>query len=125
MHKLLNISAIEHRKLYYSYVLELENGYYYVGITARSNPLTRIDEHFAGVGAKWTRLHKPVRLLRLTFLGQITEDVAKEHEQGTAQNLMDAYGYNNVRGGAYTYSGNYIKFNNRYLQTNVLTSHWV
>ena len=43
------------------YVLELEDGYFYCGVTTNLN--LRYCQHFTGRGgAKWTRLHKPIRI---------------------------------------------------------------
>ena len=39
------------------YVLELEGGNYYVGMS--HNLSQRLAQHFSGNGAKWTKLHKP------------------------------------------------------------------
>ena len=44
---------------YTAYALELEDGYYYVGITARHDVNVRYIEHSNAKGSKWTRLHKP------------------------------------------------------------------
>lgn len=44
------------------YVLELEDGNYYVGYVDWSAS-KRIRRHFRGVGCKWTQAHPPVKVL--------------------------------------------------------------
>lgn len=51
----------------YCYVLELENGCYYVGVS--SCVKNRIKQHFYGYGAKWTQLNKPVAIHELFKCG--------------------------------------------------------
>ena len=46
------------------YLLELADNRYYVGQT--DNPEFRFLEHVGNKGAKWTRLYKPIRILRTT-----------------------------------------------------------
>ena len=41
------------------YVLELEDGCYYVGIA--SDIKHRFESHMSGYGSKWTKLHKPLQ----------------------------------------------------------------
>lgn len=41
------------------YVLELERGNYYVGSTYDLEE--RIQQHFSGNGAQWTKKHKPLK----------------------------------------------------------------
>ena len=45
------------------YLLELAHGKFYVG--QASDPVFRFKEHLAGTVAKWTRLHKPVRIRKV------------------------------------------------------------
>lgn len=113
------------KQRYWLYMLELEGGYFYIGITSRHNPQVRINEHFLGDGAAWTKLHEPVRVLSLKDLGYKTRYEAEDVEEIETQKAMDIFGYNNVRGGPLSYSGNYVKYKNKYLQTSVLNSHWV
>lgn len=76
------------------YVLELDDGYYYVGKTNNLN--RRFEEHKTGQGPPWTQTHKPV-CVKETFLctSELDEDRrTKEH--------MMKYGIEKVRGGSYT-----------------------
>lgn len=43
------------------YVLSLENGNYYVGITNNFNE--RINQHLSGKGSSWTKKHKPIDVI--------------------------------------------------------------
>jgi predicted GIY-YIG superfamily endonuclease len=75
------------------YVLELENGKYYIGRT--TNLDERVESHFNGVGSAWTRKHKPLRLL------ESRPNVSKFVEDACTKEYMAKYGINNVRGGSY------------------------
>lgn len=76
------------------YVLQLENGKYYVGKSA--NPSARYKQHKDGKGAAWTQKYKPVK-----FVG--TRPLNSEHDENNlTKDLMKTHGVNNVRGGSYT-----------------------
>lgn len=76
------------------YVLQLEDGKYYVGKT--TDIKRRVEEHHKGKGSEWTKLHKPVKVLE-------TRKVKDEHdENNTTKDLMKKYGVDNVRGGSYS-----------------------
>lgn len=76
------------------YVLQLENGKYYVGKT--TDIKRRVEEHNKGKGSEWTKIHKPVKVLE-------TRKVKDEHdENNTTKDLMKKYGMENVRGGSYS-----------------------
>lgn len=109
--------------LYWMYFLVLEGGYYYIGITSRT-PSQRIAEHFAGRGAFWTMIHTPVGKTHVTCLGYVSEREAHEREAAATRAFMRIYGYNKVRGGQYVYSGNYVKYKDRYIPTNLAYDHW-
>jgi hypothetical protein len=74
------------------YELELENGKYYVGIAKNSEK--RILQHFENNGSAWTKLHKPIRILR-----QFSGDEFDEEKYTLL--AMNIYGIDNVRGGSY------------------------
>jgi putative endonuclease len=46
---------------FYCYMVECQDGSYYTGWTV--DPVRREKQHNAGRGAKYTRLHRPVRLV--------------------------------------------------------------
>ena len=74
------------------YVLELEGGKYYVGHTKETD-LKRIMEHGNGRNsAMWTKLNKPVRIVKHSPGSTMDEDRMTIH-------AMEVYGWNNVRGG--------------------------
>ena len=76
------------------YVLQLQNGKYYVGKTADIN--RRYAEHKAGHGSAWTSMHRPIKIMEVRPLKD-------EHdENNTTKDLMKKYGVDNVRGGSYT-----------------------
>ena len=72
------------------YCLELENGKYYVGTSNQIN--LRIAAHFEGKGARWTKLHKPVRI-HSVCLGN------RDTEKRVTLEIMAKFGWKNVRGG--------------------------
>lgn len=76
------------------YVLQLADGKYYVGKSA--DVTKRFEQHKAGSGAAWTRLHKPNRILETRPLTSVHD------ETNVTKDLMKKYGIDNVRGGAYT-----------------------
>lgn len=53
------------------YVLELENGNYYVGYS--KNIPKRLQLHFSSKGSRWIRLHKPVRVVETLKGNLLTE----------------------------------------------------
>ena len=78
--------------LEYVYILELENDKYYVGYTENFD--SRMISHFGGNGSKWTKLHKPIAILKVSRGCKIDEDKK-------TIDMMIKYGYQNVRGGRY------------------------
>ena len=82
-------------KIFFGYILELENDNWYVGITERGTE--RLYEHFCGLGAKWTKLHKPVRIHKVEYIGSDNNSAASWEEETTLL-YMEQHGYKNVRG---------------------------
>jgi predicted GIY-YIG superfamily endonuclease len=76
------------------YVLALENDKYYVGKTC--NLARRLDEHYNGDGAAWTKLYKPMTCLATHV------STSKFDESVVTKEWMLTKGINNVRGGPYT-----------------------
>lgn len=76
------------------YVLECENGKYYVGST--KNRRRRISEHSRNRGSKWTREHKPISVLR--EYRRIPAKYLLGMESRVTAELMLEFGVNNVRG---------------------------
>jgi predicted GIY-YIG superfamily endonuclease len=96
-------------KRYWLYILKLEQGKYYVGVTSRSVS-KRVSEHQYGfMGAKWTRRYKPIQIIDKRDLGVTTYDRAEQYETRVTTRYMKKYGINNVRGGLLTDEGNYVQ----------------
>ena len=74
------------------YTLELEGGRFYVGHSLDVE--TRIAAHFLGngAGAKWTNLHRPLRVLSVVPGDTLLENL-------TTIALMVTHGHEFVRGG--------------------------
>ena len=75
------------------YVLELEEGKYYVGTTSNLN--YRLAQHWNKQGAKWTQKYRPVKVFDVVY--PLTPNLENE----TTLQYMRAYGWENVRGGSW------------------------
>lgn len=75
------------------YILELEHGKFYVGKSKQSD--TRIHTHIMGTGAEWTKLHKPIKIIK--FIPMITNFDEDMH----TLRMMKEKGLDNVRGGSF------------------------
>lgn len=111
-------------KRWWLYVLKLEDGKWYVGITSKT-PEERFQEHALKIrGAYWTMKHKPVAIELTEDLGIVSKQHAEKYENKVARSLMKERGINNVRGGDLRDEGEYIdRFGRYYLkdQWEVLT----
>ena len=111
------------QKHYWLYALQLQDNNYYVGITSRKDPQSRIREHQNGFyTAQWVRKHKFAGVKEVIDLGTITSTEARQQEDYRTRQYMDKYGYNNVRGGQYTDTEDYlyIPLFKRFLSATVL-----
>ena len=75
------------------YVLQLEEGKYYIGKT--NNPAFRLENHFNSNGSAWTKKYKPTKVLELI------PDCDDYDEDKYTRKYMDKYGMDNVRGGSF------------------------
>lgn len=75
------------------YVLELEQGKYYIGKT--TNPSFRLENHFNSNGSVWTKKYKPIKLFEL-----IPNCDDYDEDKHTIK-YMERFGINNVRGGSF------------------------
>ena len=75
------------------YILKLQHGKYYVGKSA--DAVKRYQEHIAGAGSSWTRLHTPVSLI------ETRPERTPMDEDAVTKEYMGKYGIDNVRGGSY------------------------
>lgn len=73
------------------YHLQLEGGNHYIGITSNLN--RRWKQHATNKGSKWTKLHKPIKIV------DVWHDATLELENKITYELMNKYGVTNVRGG--------------------------
>lgn len=105
----------EEKKHFWVYVLRLEQGKYYIGITSRKNPNKRIEEHMHGFySAQWVKKYRPIEPIEIIDIGLLTQSEAERLELKRTLQYMEKYGYQNVRGGKLNYRGKYIKVWNRF-----------
>ncbi len=72
------------------YILELENGSWYTGIS--TDPRARAEKHKSGKGAKSMRLSAPFRLVCLEFLGPYALAARREAQvKGLTRSKKEAY----------------------------------
>lgn len=75
------------------YILELEEGRFYVGKT--TDLCRRVAAHLQGTIA-WTRMYRPLRLVDVIY------DASHFDEDKFVKEYMALHGIDNVRGGAYS-----------------------
>ena len=90
------------------YVLRLERGKFYVGMTRRN--IQRIWEHIDGEGAKWTKKYPPLEGREVVFM---KDGLHKIDEDRITIEQMREHGYHNVRGGQWCQ----IKLNETQIKT--------
>ena len=73
----------------YLYILECANGQYYTGSTIDLEK--RLQEHYAGEGANFTRKHLPVKLIYAEFYERIDQAYMREKQiQGWSRKKKEA-----------------------------------
>ena len=77
----------------YIYILQLEQGKYFIGGT--HNPQFSLHKHFDPTGSEWTVTYPPISVLIM-----IT-DCDEYDEDKYVRKYMDQYGIDNVRGGSF------------------------
>ena len=75
------------------YVLQLEDGCYYVGKT--NNVEERFKQHCSGDRLSWTKKHRPIAIMK------VYQSVSSFEEDRITKEYMTQYGINKVRGGVY------------------------
>lgn len=101
--------SVKMKKHFWLYVLELNDGKYYVGITAQRNPEDRVNQHKNGFySAQWVKKYGYKNTLQIHDLGRVTEEDAIKTENIMTHDLMEQYGKDNVRGGVFNYGGRYF-----------------
>ena len=113
--EIAKFSWIYMNKHWQLYVLRLEDGKFYVGITSKT-PDVRMREHQRGVRtAYWTAKHKPIEVIHSEDLGNTTKEKAERRENKLTRELMKQWGINNVRGGDLTDTSDYtVRFGRIY-----------
>ncbi len=81
------------------YVLQLEDGFWYVGKT--HHPDGRYRQHLHGKGAEWTKLHKVVRCSERQVFYVETEYDEDKYENRVTIEWMEREGWQRVRGGSW------------------------
>jgi hypothetical protein len=86
------------------YVLECENGKYYVGMS--NNLENRVTRHFMGDGAMWTEIHTPVCVDAVITANGCRKkyNSVRVAEDKITINYMKTYGTENVRGGSWVHT---------------------
>jgi len=74
------------------YILELENGKYYVGHTKEMEHKRIMEHGYGRNSAQWTRIYKPITIIKTLPGSTMDEDRITLH-------AMEVYGWSNVRGG--------------------------
>lgn len=81
-------------------MLLLVDGCYYVGQSP--TPTKRIRKHFAGKGAAWTRLHRPLHVVEQYIFSAASCREAEHEENRRVVELMQCHGWQHVRGGFFS-----------------------
>ncbi len=96
-----------HKKHYSLYILKLEQGKYYVGITTQI-PEQRLAGHLGGQKTWWTSDYKPLGIFDRKDLGNLNIEEAKLIENHVTRLYIKKYGINNVRGGDLTQTNDMV-----------------
>lgn len=95
-HKLFDKKAVRNWTLY---VIKLENGHYYVGITSRKDFMGRINQHGGSLGARVNQGNTVKEIVELQHLGRMTGLEAERIENDTMLQYRKRFGARKVRGG--------------------------
>ncbi len=76
------------------YALHCDGDKYYIGKS--SAPIRRVEEHFAGEGAHFTKVYPPIQVV------ENTRAVGPYAEDNLVKTYMKKHGIDNVRGGSYS-----------------------
>ena len=97
------------QRRWWLYILKLDDGKWYVGITSKT-PKERFTEHLDGNrAAYWTIRHKPLEIELIEDLGIVSRKHAEQYENKVTRSLMKERGLNNVRGGDLTDTKEYTR----------------
>ena len=84
---------------WYLYVLECEDGCYYVGTT--KSVTSRFQEHQSGKGSNFTKIHKPIRVVEHWCTGETDRQKAYIVESAITIKYALEFGGEVVKGGKY------------------------
>jgi predicted GIY-YIG superfamily endonuclease len=101
------------------YVLELEDGCFYIGIAI--DVQKRFQEHVTGLGANFTRQNKPIRVFETTCCGTEDRDVAYKMESEKTLEYALKFGGDKVKGGKYFIPSKLIKKVKLLRSANIIT----
>lgn len=93
----LNLGGATEPVAIHLYVLSLTDDHFYVGLTHDVD--RRLEQHFSGKGAEWTKLHPPRRLVHTICTGTTDARQAEQMEDEATVAMMLDYGIDKVRGG--------------------------
>ncbi len=85
--------------MWFLYVLSLENDFYYIGITLY--PQKRINAHFKGIGANFTKRNKPINVIELYCTNISDRELSYKLETLKTKEYRIKYGSDKVIGGKY------------------------
>lgn len=107
---LFHIDACNYDKSNYHrivYVLELEDNCFYIGYT--NHPKERLDKHFNGGSAIWTKFHHPIMIVEMLEVHSLLEGLKVENQ--VTNRYIKKYGVKKVRGGGFTQTtGHYYDY---------------
>lgn len=103
------MKEIIRRSRIFIYVLELEEGKYYVGQTISVD--IRFKEHLIGKGANFTKEYKPIRVVKTYNTKTRNNLKAFLYENFITLLFMERYGCRNVKGGQFLRFFDEIKLN--------------
>ena len=86
-------------KIWYLYVLRLENNLFYIGITIY--PKARITDHFQGNGANFTKRNLPLEVVELYSLNMTDRKLCYKKEIMKTREYRSLYGKDKVIGGKF------------------------
>lgn len=73
------------KNTYYCYMVCCSNGAFYTGWT--TDPLRRLTQHNAGRGARYTRMHSPVKLV---YIERVEDHIAALKREAQIKKLTHA-----------------------------------
>lgn len=85
----------DNENIYTVYVLLLNNHKFYVGHT--KDIVKRLNDHFSGNSSPWVKMNKPI-----ISIYEIIKNVTKNYEKNKTLELMKKFGWQNVRGYAWS-----------------------